>query len=167
MIAVGSNFFYTVALPVTLWFLDKGKPDTERADTVLFLNARNMFRQLDRTHRDFLPQQMEYLANIVRLYRGERVETIDGSDQLLEKSFPDGVYTDVPGLCSVATTADIKARNFDLSPGRYTGTAVMESDGEDFSNKLAKYYDEFLRLKDESEQLAGRVDHAIQTLLTQ
>ncbi len=71
MVAIGPNFFYTVTLPVTLWFLDRGKRGTPREDTVLFLDARNMFRQIDRAHRDFLPEQIELLANIVRLYRGE------------------------------------------------------------------------------------------------
>jgi len=74
MVAIGTNFFYTVALPVTLWFLDKSKRGTEREDTVLFLDARHLFHQIDRAHRDFLPEQIELLANIVRLYRGEVVE---------------------------------------------------------------------------------------------
>ena len=71
MVAIGTNFFYTVTLPVTLWFLDKGKRGTEREDTVLFLDARHLYRQIDRAHRDFLPEQIELLANVVRLYRGE------------------------------------------------------------------------------------------------
>lgn len=53
MIAVGSNFFYTVTLPCTLWFFDRGKRGTPREDTVLFLDARQMFRQVDRAHREF------------------------------------------------------------------------------------------------------------------
>jgi type I restriction enzyme M protein len=32
MIAVGPNMFYNVILPVTLWFLDKGKKETDRKD---------------------------------------------------------------------------------------------------------------------------------------
>ncbi|MCA9302852.1 MAG: N-6 DNA methylase, partial [Phycisphaerales bacterium] len=79
--------FYTVTLPVTLWFLDKTKTGTEREDTVLFIDARNLYRQIDRAHRDFLPEQIELLANIVRLYRGEDVETADGSDTLLKDHF--------------------------------------------------------------------------------
>ena len=51
MVAVGSNFFYNVTLPVTLWFLDKGKKGTSREDTVLFLDARNIYKQIDRAHR--------------------------------------------------------------------------------------------------------------------
>ena len=75
IVAVGSNFFYTVTLPVTLWFLDRGKRGTEREDKVLFIDARKIFRQIDRAHRDWLPEQIEFLANIARLYRGENVET--------------------------------------------------------------------------------------------
>ncbi len=74
MFAISGNFFYTVTLPVTLWFLDKGKKDMDRADKVLFVDARHIFRQLDRAHRDFTPEQGEFLANIVRLYRRERPE---------------------------------------------------------------------------------------------
>ena len=124
MVAISSNFFYTVTLPVTLWFLDKAKAGTPREDTVLFLDARHIFRQIDRAHRDFLPEQIEFLANVVRLYRGEDVETIDGSDALIKEHFPDGKYVDVPGLCKVATRAEIEAQGWSLNPGRYTGSAA-------------------------------------------
>ncbi len=88
MVAIGTNFFYTVTLPVTLWFLDKAKTGTPREDTVLFLDARHIYRQIDRAHRDFLPEQIEFLANIVRLYRGEDVETIDGSETPAQGALP-------------------------------------------------------------------------------
>src|SRR4051794_21729676 len=68
VLAVGSNFFYTVALPVTLWFLDRGKRATNRENTVLFIDARKVYRQVDRAHRDWTPDQVEFLANIARLY---------------------------------------------------------------------------------------------------
>ena len=122
--AIGTNFFYTVTLPVTLWFLDKAKRGTDREDTVLFIDARHLFRQIDRAHRDFLPEQIELLANIVRLYRGEDVETIAGSDVLLKERFPDGTYVDVPGLCKVATLAEIEAQGWSLNPGRIHGVAA-------------------------------------------
>ncbi len=105
---------------------------------MLFLDARHLYRQIDRAHRDFLPEQIELLANIVRLYRGEDVETVDGSDTLLKERFPDGVYVDVPGLCKVATRAEIEAQGWSLNPGRYTGTAAVDDDGEDFTEKLAE-----------------------------
>ena len=55
MISAGPNFFYTVTLPCTLWFLDRGKRETPRAEMLLFLDARHIFRQVDRAHREFTP----------------------------------------------------------------------------------------------------------------
>ena len=165
MVAIGPNFFYTVALPVTLWFLDKAKAGTARDDTVLFIDARHHYRQIDRAHRDFLPEQIEFLANIARLYRDEAVDTIDGSDTLLKEHFPDGKYVDVAGLCKVATRAEIETQGWSLNPGRYTGSAVVEDDGEDFTEKLAGLYEEFSRLSDEAGMVRAKVDAAVQGIL--
>jgi len=103
MVSIGSNFFYTVTLPCTLWFLDCGKKNTDRADKVLFLDARHVFRQLDRAHRDFTKQQVEFLSNIVRLYRDEEIENEHASAELMKEYFPKGEYVDTPGLCKVVT----------------------------------------------------------------
>ena len=56
MVSIGSNFFYSVTLPCTLWFLDKGKTSTPRENTVLFIDAQNIYHQIDRAHRDFFPR---------------------------------------------------------------------------------------------------------------
>ena len=165
IVAIGTNFFYTVTLPVTLWFLDNGKRGTEIDEMVLFIDARHLYRQIDRAHRDFLPEQIELLANIVRLYRAEQVETTDGSDALLKEHFPDGIYVDVPGLCKVATRDEIEAQGWSLNPGRYTGTAVVDDDGEDFTEKLAGLYDEFTRLSVEADELRAKVDRVLQAIL--
>jgi len=71
IVSVGPNFFYTVTLPSTLWFFDKSKVKGPRKDQVLFIDARHIFRQIDRAHRDFTPQQIEFISNVVRMYRGE------------------------------------------------------------------------------------------------
>ena len=72
MVAVGPNMFYTLTLPCTLWSLDKGKAGTPRADSVLFIDVRRIYRQIDRAHRDRASAQIGFLANIVRLYRAGR-----------------------------------------------------------------------------------------------
>lgn len=72
MVTIPSNMFYTVTLPATLWFLDKDKRKTDRQDRILFIDARNTFRQLDRAHRDWSEEQICNLAAIVQLYRGEK-----------------------------------------------------------------------------------------------
>lgn len=165
MVSISSNFFYTVTLPVTLWFLDKAKVGTPREDTVLFLDARHIYNQIDRAHRDFTPDQIEFLANIVRLYRGEDVDTTESSEALLKQNFPDGEYVDVPGLCKVATRAEIEAQGWSLNPGRYTGTAAVDESDVDFIGDLGALYEEFSMLSDEADTLRTKVDAAVQGIL--
>jgi type I restriction enzyme M protein len=161
MVAVGSNFFYTVTLPVTLWFLDRGKDGTDREDTVLFIDARKTFHQIDRAHRDWTPDQIEFLANIVRLHRGEATETAEGSSELLAASFPDRVYADVPGLCAVASLDEIEQQGWSLNPGRYVGVATAEDDGVDFRERLEELSEGLERLNVDAvvlqEQIAANV----------
>ncbi len=70
MISVGNNFFYTKSLPCTLWFFDKGKPES-LLDKVLFIDARNYYTVVDRTLNEWSEWQLKNLAAIVWLYRGE------------------------------------------------------------------------------------------------
>ena len=77
MLTLPSNMFYTVTLPATLWFFDRAKPD----DRILFIDARNVFTQLDRAHREFSDEQVANLALISHLRHGHRdrfVRQIDG-----------------------------------------------------------------------------------------
>jgi type I restriction enzyme M protein len=165
VVAIGTNFFYTVTLPVTLWFLDRGKVETDRDDTILFIDARHLYRQIDRAHRDFRPEHIELLANIVRLYRGEDIDTVDGGEPLLKERFPNGVYADVPGLCKLATLDEVEAQGWSLNPGRYTGTALVDGDDGDFAERLAGLYDEFTRLSDDADVLRAAIDAAVQGIL--
>lgn len=157
VVAVASNFFYTVTLPVTLWFLDRGKRGTDREDTVLFIDARKIYHQIDRAHRDWLPEQIEFLANITRLYRGEEWETTDGSLDLMDASFPDGGYIDVPGLCRAVTLDEIEKQGWSLNPGRYVGVAAVEDDGIDFRVRLEELNREFEKLNGEAAKLQARI----------
>lgn len=165
MVAIGSNFFYTVTLPCTLWFLDKGKKNTDRSDKVLFIDARHTYRQIDRAHRDFLPEQIEFLSNIVRLYRGEELETTNGSAEMLEEKFTDGKYTDIPGLCRVATLSEIEAQGWSLNPGRYVGVAEREADDFDFMERLEELNEELEVLNVEARGLEGRIGENVAQLL--
>jgi type I restriction enzyme M protein len=63
--------FFNVTLPCTLWFLDKNKKNTPRKDKILFIDAKNIFRQIDRAHRDWTDEQIQQIADIVRSYRQE------------------------------------------------------------------------------------------------
>ncbi len=165
MVAVGSNFFYTVTLPCTLWFLDRGKPES-RKDRVLFIDARHIFEQVDRAHREFSEAQIEFIANIVRLYRGEAIESLAGSGDLLVESFPDGVYLDVLGLCKVATVAEIEAQGWSLNPGRYVGvTERVEAEDFDFTESLEVLSEELEVLNSEGRELEDRIAENVAMLL--
>jgi type I restriction enzyme M protein len=165
MVAVGSNFFYTVTLPCTLWFLDRGKPASRR-DKVLFIDARHIYEQVDRAHRQFSEAQIEFLANIVRLYRREAIADLAGSGDLLAASFPEGVYVDVLGLCKVATIEQIEAQGWSLNPGRYVGVAEREDPEDfDFLESLEVLNEELEVLNNEGRELEDRIAQNITQLL--
>jgi type I restriction enzyme M protein len=165
IVAVGPNFFYNVTLPCTLWFLDRGKPE-ERRNQVLFIDARQVFTQVDRAHRELAPEQIEFLANIVRLYRGREPECDQGSTGLMAKRFPSGAYQDIPGLCKSATVENIEAQGWSLNPGRYVGVAEHRRDDDlDFVEQLTELQEELEMLNSEAGELAGRISDSIASLL--
>ncbi len=168
MVGVGPNFFYTVTLPCTLWFLDRAKSTDAKhpnREKVLFIDARNLFGQIDRAHRDWTPEQIEFLANIVRLYRGNDVETRQGSEELMAESFPDGTYADVAGLCKVATISEIEEQGWSLNPGRYIGVADREEDDFVFSERLGELNEELTALNSEASKLEERIANNVAKLL--
>lgn len=83
MLTLPSNMFYTVTLPATLWFFDKGKKD----DRILFIDARNVFTQIDRAHREFSEEQIQNIAIISHLHKGNRHKFI----QLVDRYFAAGM----------------------------------------------------------------------------
>lgn len=172
MISIGPNFFYTVTLPCTLWFLDRGKAGTPREQTVLFIDARHVFRQVDRAHRKFSPRQIEFLANIVRLYRSEQPEFVAGEDEEhpgpdpdLKETFPGLAYRDVLGLCKVVTLANIENQGWSLNPGRYIGVAKQTGEDIDFAERLEELNEELEVLTREAHELEGRIAANVAKLL--
>lgn len=162
MVAVGTNMFYTVTLPVTLWFLDKGKAKSAHADKVLFIDARHIYRQIDRSHRDWTAAQIGFISNLVRLYRGEALDfTHGGSDaeaKLKEVFGNTTIYADVLGLCKMATIQEVEAQGWSLNPGRYVGVAP----GEDVSDEDFK--EQFEALNEELESLNAHARELEQTI---
>jgi len=178
MVAIGPNFFFTVTLPCTLWFFDKGKGDSlvggpgaakplKRRDAVLFLDARHIFRQLDRAHRDFTRAQLEFLANVVRFYRGEDLEFEHGCEEKWEEVFGDAItYRDVPGFCKAATLPEIEAQGWSLNPGRYVGVAKGEDlSDEDFKEQLEALNEELEVLNAEARELEEKIAENVTELL--
>ena len=83
MLTLPSNMFYTVTLPATLWFFDKAKTD----DKILFIDARNIFTQIDRAHREFSEEHIQNIAIISQLHKGRREKFV----QLIDRYFAAGM----------------------------------------------------------------------------
>lgn len=160
MVAISSNFFYTVTLPCSLWFFDKAR---RNKDTVLFIDARHIYRQVTRAVRDFNSEQLNFIANIVRLYRGEDVDNTyldnhldegNTGEWLIDKFFENGAYQDIAGLCKVANLKEIEEQGWSLNPGRYVGIAHGDDEhDEDFAIKLEVLQEELEVLNSEAHEL--------------
>jgi type I restriction enzyme M protein len=162
MVAVGPNMFYTVTLPCTLWFLDNGKAGTKRAKTVLFIDTRHIYRQIDRAHREWTPAQIGFIANIVRLYRGEELDFTLGGDEAeakIKQVFgKKPKFADVPGLCKTAAVKEIEAQGWSLNPGRYVGVAPGETvSDEDFKLQLETLNEELEILNAQARELEATI----------
>ena len=171
MVTLPSNMFSTVTLPATLWFFNKQRTNS---DEILFIDARNIFTQVDRAHRKFSDEQIKNLGIISRLYEGDRdafwalVEEYkaDGKqeqvDWLLER-WPEGKYQDVIGLCKVAKLEGedgIIDNDYSLNAGRYVGV-VIEDDGMtevEFKETMKGLNSEFSTLNAEAAELAKQIE---------
>ncbi|OUP57580.1 N-6 DNA methylase [Faecalitalea cylindroides] len=188
MVTLPSNMFTTVTLPATLWFFDKNKPNTDKKDEILFIDARNVFTQVDRAHRKFSDEQIKNLGIITRLYEGDtqayqnllneyktNLETLDNKEywqeqiDWLQERFPDGAYQDVIGLCKVAKLEGedgIKDQDYSLNAGRYVGV-VIEDDGmtkEEFKETMLSLNAELEKLNQEAKELEDQISLNIQGL---
>ena len=171
MVTLPSNMFSTVTLPATLWFFNKQRT---QKDEILFVDARNIFTQVDRAHRKFSDEQIKNLGIITRLYEGDSeafwqlVDEYKNAgkqeevDWLLER-WPEGKYRDVIGLCKVAkiTGEDgIEDNDWSLNAGRYVGV-VIEDDGmtsEEFRQEMLSLNSEFSKLNAEAGDLQKKIE---------
>lgn len=174
MVTLPSNMFSTVTLPATLWFFNKQRTNK---DEILFIDARNIFTQVDRAHRKFSDEQIKNLGIITRLYEGDSdafwqlVDEYKSEgkqeevDWLLER-WPEGKYRDVIGLCKVAkiTGEDgIEDNDWSLNAGRYVGV-VIEDDGMtsvEFRQEMLSLNHEFSKLNAEAEDLQKEIEKNI------
>ena len=171
IVAVGSNMFYTVTLPCTLWFFDKGKSASNRKDTVLFIDVRHIYRQVDRAHREWTPAQIGFMANLVRLYRGVDLDLALGGEETrakIEEIFgKKPKFADVPGLCRAATLKEIEAQGWSLNPGRYVGVAAGEAvSDEDFKEQLETLNKELETLNTQARDLEQTIARNVAEILS-
>ncbi|MFO0650689.1 MAG: class I SAM-dependent DNA methyltransferase [Polyangiales bacterium] len=165
IVTLTPNLFYTVTLPVTLWFFDRAKSKGARADEVLFIDAREVYEQVDRAHRTLTPAQVEFLANIVRLWRGRAAEDHSGGLALTTERVG-ASYRDVEGLCKRVSRKAIEENRWSLNPGRYVGVgAKVGAEEIDFEERLMELQEEFETLTAEAHALEERVAENMSLLL--
>ena len=184
MVTLPSNMFSTVTLPATLWFFNKERASTGSADgkrdEILFIDARNIFTQVDRAHRKFSEEQIKNLGIISRLYEGDSdsfwalvneykaAGKQEQVDWLLER-WPEGKYQDVIGLCKVAKLEGedgIIDQDYSLNAGRYVGV-VIEDDGmteQEFADTMKGLNTEFSQLNEEALKLQEEIEKNMKEL---
>jgi type I restriction enzyme M protein len=170
IVSVGPNMFYTVILPCDLWFFDKAKSKTKQSGTILFLDARDIYHQIDRSHRDWTDDQIGFLGNIVRLYRGESLDFKQGGRdtelKILELFGKKPKYTDIPGLCKVVTLKDVETQNWSLSPGSYVGVdSGMKFNQDRFGQSFEVLTQQFVQLTSEAHLLESTIVRNVKTIL--
>lgn len=152
MIALPVQLFYTTGIPACLWFIAKNKAQKgyrARKGETLFIDARKIFRKVDRTHNEFTDEHIKKIADIYHAYRGEA-------------RLPE--YKNIPGFCKVATIEDIKKNGYVLTPGRYVGTEEMEGDGEPFEEKMERLSTQLAEQFEKSEELKKQIKANLEEL---
>ena len=135
IVAMPTQLFYSVTIPVTLWFISKNKK--QKGKTV-FIDARKMGHMVDRKHRDFTDEDIQKIADTF-------------------EAFQQGILEDVKGFCSVATLQDIAKQDYILTPGRYVGIEEHEDDGELFEEKMARLTSELSKMFEKSHELEDEI----------
>lgn len=135
IIAMPTQLFYSVTIPVTLWFVTKNK---KQKGKTLFIDARKMGYMVDRKHRDFTDEDISKLAKTF-------------------EDFQNGLLEDVKGFCAVVDTKDIEKQDYILTPGRYVGIEEQEDDGEPFDEKMKRLTSELSTMFEKSRELEDEI----------
>lgn len=143
IVALPTQLFYSVTIPVTLWFISKNK---KQKGKTLFIDAREMGFMVDRKHRDF----SEGIQNDGSL--GD-VDKLSSTFEM----FQEGTLEDVKGFCKVVTTEEIAKQDYILTPGRYVGIKDQEEDDEPFEEKMTRLTTELSGMFSKSHELEKEI----------
>ncbi len=135
IVALPTQLFYSVTIPVTLWFISRNKK--QKGKTV-FIDARKLGHMVDRKHRDFSDEDIAKIADTF-------------------EAFQNGTLEDVKGFCAVASLQDIEKQDYILTPGRYVGIEEQEDDGEPFEQKMTRLTSELSDMFKKSHELEEEI----------
>jgi type I restriction enzyme M protein len=146
MVALPGQLFYSTQIPACLWFLRRGKSEPRRGQ-VLFIDARQMGRMVDRTHRELTDEDIRKIADTYHAWRKG-----------------DANYADVSGFCKSATLEEIRKHGYVLTPGRYVGAAPREEDDEPFEEKMRRLTAEWQAQAEEARRLDEEIRRNLEEL---
>lgn len=135
IVAMPTQLFYSVTIPVTLWFISKNKKQKEKT---LFVDARKMGHMVDRKHRDFTDEDIQKLADTFT-------------------AFQDGNLEEVKGFSAIADISEIEKQDFILTPGRYVGIEEQKEDDEPFEEKMTHLTSELSDMFAKSHELEDEI----------
>lgn len=135
IVALPTQLFYSVTIPVTLWFISKNK---KQKGKTLFIDARKMGHMVDRKHRDFSDEDIQKLADTF-------------------EQFQNGALEEVKGFCAIADLQEIEKQDYILTPGRYVGIEEVKDDGEPFEEKMKRLTSELSEMFAKSHELEEEI----------
>ena len=142
IVAMPTQLFYSVTIPVTLWFISRNK---KQKGKTLFIDARKMGYMVDRKHRDFTQDDIKKLADTFT-------------------AFQEGTLENKKGFCAVVTTEDIAKQDYILTPGRYVGIEEQEDDGEPFEDKMKRLTSELSKMFEQSNTLQDEIKKNLESI---
>lgn len=142
IVAMPTQLFYSVTIPVTLWFISRNK---KQKGKTLFIDARKMGYMVDRKHRDFTQDDIKKLSDTFT-------------------AFQEGTLEDKKGFCAVVTTEDIAKQDYILTPGRYVGIEEQEDDGEPFEDKMKRLTSELSKMFEQSNTLQDEIKKNLESI---
>ena len=142
IVAMPTQLFYSVTIPVTLWFISRNK---KQKGKTLFIDARKMGYMVDRKHRDFTQDDIKKLSDTFT-------------------AFQEGTLEDKKGFCAVVTTDDIAKQDYILTPGRYVGIEEQEDDGEPFEDKMKRLTSELSKMFEQSNILQDEIKKNLESI---
>ena len=153
MIALPGQLFYSTQIPACLWFFARNKKPEggwrDRRGEVLFIDARKLGHMVARTRKEFSDEDIAKIASTYHAWRGET--EADG-------------YGDEPGFCKAAILEEIREHNYVLTPGRYVGAALAETDGVPFEERFAELKETLAEQFAEAEELSAVIQEKLRKI---
>ena len=152
MVALPGQLFYSTQIPACLWFLARDRrasPSHARAGEILFIDARELGRMVDRTHRELTSEDIAEIAATYQAWRG--------GEGVVE-------YADKPGFCKSATLEEVGRHDHVLTPGRYVGMKPRADDGEPFEEKMARLAAQWREQQGEARRLDAAIEKNLMSL---